>query len=138
MTDLVPKSFWTFPSFRVPSIWDEDEDMSLISNASSGLSISEDEENVYVEAAVPGIDPENVDITFDKGTLWIKGEKKQEEENKKYYRKASRAFSYRVTVPGELDQNHEPEATYKNGVMTVKFAKSPKSQPKKIAVRKTE
>jgi len=135
--ELIPRSFWDFPSIRLPSLWGEDEDWPIVSTP-SGLSVSEDEKNVYVEAAVPGIDPDDVDITFDKGTLWIKGEAKEEEKDKKrkFYRKASRSFSYRVSVPSEVDPNAEPEASYKNGVMTVTFAKSPSSQPKKIKVKK--
>lgn len=130
--DIVPGSFWRFPSVR--SFWDDEEDISL-SNAPSGLSISEDEKNVYISASLPGIDPKDIEITFDKGVVWIKGETKEEEKQKKFYRKATSSFSYRVAVPGELDQNKEPEASSKHGVMTVTFAKSPKTQPKKITVK---
>lgn len=132
--DLIPSNFWTFPSFRFPSLWEEEE-KEIISGIPSGLSVSEDERNIYVEAAVPGIEPKDIEVTFDKGILWIKGEAKEEEKKKKYYRKASRSFSYRVAVPGEIDLNAEPVATCKNGIMTVTFPKSAKAQPKKIAVK---
>jgi HSP20 family protein len=134
--DLIPGRFLSFPSFQLPSIWDDDEWLTTPSST-SGLSVSEDDKNVYVEAAVPGIDPKNVDVTFHDGYLWIKGEQKEEEadKKKKYYRQASKSFSYRVAVPGEIDVNTEPEATYKHGVMTVSFAKSPKAQPKKIQIK---
>lgn len=131
--DLVPQSFFRFPS--ISSVWDDDVDWAMPQSA-SGLSVSEDDKNVYIEAAVPGIDPNDVEVTFDKGALWIKGETKEEQKNgKKYYRKATSSFSYRVSVPGEIDQNTEPEATYKNGIMTVTFAKTPQAQPKKIPVK---
>ncbi|MCR4324443.1 MAG: Hsp20/alpha crystallin family protein [Candidatus Curtissbacteria bacterium] len=128
---LVPRSMWGFPT-----LFEELEDDLLPATATiSGLSISEDNNNVYVEAAVPGIDPKNVDVTFEKGILTIRGEKEEEEKKKKYFRKASSSFSYRVLVPGEVDTNKEPKAEAKNGVMTVTFAKAPKSQPKKIVVK---
>lgn len=130
--DLVPGSFWRVPSFR--SFWDDEEDWTPAASVPGGLSISEDDKHVYVEAALPGVDSKDVEITFDKGVVWIKGETKEEETKKKYYRKATSSFSYRVAVPGELDFNAEPEATMKNGVMTVSFRKSPASQPKKIQV----
>ena len=130
--DLLPNSLWRFPTMRS---WDEDEDWGLSTTSPSSLSISEDEKHVFVEAALPGVDPKDVEITFDKGVVWIKGETKFEEKGKKYYRKAASHFSYRVAVPGEIDANKEPEATSKNGVMTVAFAKSPASQPKKITVK---
>ncbi len=135
--DLVPKSFWSFPSFRFPSFGelDRDDDWLTIPGFSNGLSVSEDEDKVYVSAALPGVDPKEIEVTFDKGYLWVKGEVGEEEGSKKYYRKASSSFSYRVAVPGELDQNVEPQATYKNGVMAVQFSKVPKTPPKKITVK---
>lgn len=131
--DLVPSRLFNFPS-----IWNEDEDLiPLTSSTSSGLSVSEDDKNIYIEASVPGIDPQNIDITVHDGNVWIKGETKEEEKDKsrKYYRQATSSFSYRVTIPGEIDQNKEPAATYKHGVMKISFAKSPKSQPKKIQIK---
>lgn len=130
--DLVPGSFWRFPTVR--SMWDEDTDFP-VTHTPSGLSISEDDKHVYVEAAIPGVAPEDVEITYDKGVLWIKGEAKQEETKKTFYRKAMNQFSYRVMVPGDIDDDVEPEASAKNGIMTVAFAKSPKTQPKKIKVK---
>ncbi|MBI4100408.1 Hsp20/alpha crystallin family protein [Candidatus Microgenomates bacterium] len=124
---------WRFPAISFPSIWEDFEEW-LTPQAASGLSVSEDEKNIYVEAALPGIDPKDIDITFDKGVLTIKGEAKEEEKKKKYYRKAARSFYYRVPIPKEIDPNAEPEANYKNGVMMVTFAKS-MSQPKKITVK---
>lgn len=133
--DLIPSSFLNFPRF--PATLSDDDDW-MATSAPSGVSVSEDDKHVYVQAHLPGVDEKDVDMTFDKGMLWIKGETKQEEEDKKkkFYRKATSSFSYRVAVPGDLDLSVDPEAKYKNGVMTVSFIKSPKSQPKKITVKK--
>jgi HSP20 family molecular chaperone IbpA len=76
MSYLVPKSFWSFPSL-MSSVLDED-DWGFMSNMPSGLSLSEDEKNVFVEAAVPGVDPQNVDITFEKGLVKITGSSKKD------------------------------------------------------------
>jgi len=135
VTDITPSSFWNFPRLRLPSIWEDEDDWTPMSSMPGGISISEDEKNIYVETALPGIKPEEVEVTFDKGVVWIKGESKEEDKTKKYYRKAANSFSYRVTVPGDVDSSIEPDATVKNGVMKVIFAKSPKSQPKKIPVK---
>ncbi len=133
--DLIPNRFLSFPGNSLSSIFDDDEFFnSPVSQ--NGLSISEDEKKVYVEAAIPGVNPDNVEVTFHDGYLWIRGEQKKEEKDKKrkFYRQAATSFSYRVAVPGEIDQNTEPEAHYKHGVMKVQFAKSPKVEPKKIKV----
>lgn len=132
--DLVPSSFFRFPVMRPYSLFDEDDDFSTPS-PTGGLTIAEDEHSVYVQAALPGVDPKDIEITFDKGVVWIKGETKEEETKKKFYRKATSMFSYRVGVPGDIDISKEPQASCKNGIMTITFAKSLKSQPKKITVK---
>ncbi len=131
----MPRAFWNNPS-RLPNIFDEDDWSAFL--PSSGLTISEDDKNVYIEAAVPGLDPEKVEVTYEKGVLWIRGSENTEEQdkNKKFYRKASNSFSYRVAVPGEIDENLEPKATHKNGVMKVAFQKKAKEEPKRIQVQK--
>jgi HSP20 family protein len=106
-----------------------------MSGLSSGLSVSEDDKYVYVEAAVPGVDPEKIEVSYDKGVLWIRGQQEEQDKKRKFYRKASTSFSYRLVVPGNIDESKDPEATYKNGIMKVTFNKVPEPQPKKIAVR---
>lgn len=132
--DLIPRSF--MGTSRWQNIFDDEDWSSFL--PSSGLTVSEDQNNVFVEAAVPGLDPEKVEVTFDKGVLWIRGTQGVEEKDtqRKFYRKASSAFSYRVAVPGDIDENKEPEAVCKNGIMKVTFQKRPEVQPKKINVRK--
>lgn len=132
--DLIPRSFLDLPS-RLPSIFDDEDWRSFM--PSSGLTVSEDDKQVYVEAAVPGIDPDKIEVTYDKGVLWVRGnqEHKEEDKNRKFYRQASSAFSYRVAVPGNVDENAEPEASCKNGMMTIKFNNVPETQPKRISVK---
>lgn len=136
---LVPRSFWSFPTMRFPfSLFDEEEEgwLQEFSDA-SGLTVFEDENNVYVEAAVPGVKPEEIEMTFDKGALWIKAEKKEEEKEKhrKFYRKAVNTFSYRIAVPGNVDESRQPEAICKNGVLKVVFPKAQRSQSKRIPIK---
>ena len=136
---LQPRSFWNFPTITFPSLIDEMEDLFATkiwpsTNLMQGLNVSEDDKNVYIEAAVPGVDPKDVDVTYEKGILTVKAEKKEEERGKTYHRKATRSFFYRVT-PGDVDLKKEPEATCKNGIMAITFAKVPEAKPKKIAVK---
>lgn len=113
-------------------------DDNSFSKESEGLSVYEDEKNIYVEAPVPGIKPENIHVTFEKGVLWIKGEEKQEEEKKeiKYHMKSSSFFSYRLPLPSRIDENATPEATCEDGILKITFAKSKESSPQKIQVKK--
>ena len=137
---LAPKSFWSFPMFRFPfSIFEEGEEEGWMHDLSeaSGLSVSEDENSVYIEAAVPGLKPEEIEVTFERGILWIKGERKDEMDNKskKFYRKSMSTFSYRIAVPGDVDESKQPDATCKHGVIRIVFHKNTQSQPKKIPIK---
>lgn len=134
----VPRSFWSFPPTRFPfSLFDEEESWLQEFSDTSGLSVYEDEQSVTIEAALPGIKPEEVEMTFDKGVLWIKALRKEEEKDKtrKFYRKAEGSFSYRIAVPGNVDESKQPDATCKNGILRVVFPKTQKHQPKKIPVK---
>ena len=135
---LAPRSVWPFHSFRFPFSLSEDNDEEWLQDFSnpSGLSVYEDEKHVYVEAALPGIKPDQVEMTFHKGMLWIKAEKEDEskDKSKKFYRKATNSFSYHVAVPGNIDESHPPEATCKHGILTVSFRKASTEGPKKISI----
>lgn len=125
--------FWSFPNFFDTESLLESVPKSI---EHSGLGISEDKDFIIVEAALPGLSPEEIEVTFEKGVLWIKGEKKEEMEDKKrnYYRKASKSFSYHVDIPGEVDLSQDPVAEYKHGMMTVRFKKSEKHSARQIKV----
>jgi HSP20 family protein len=133
MNKIIPKGLLMSPWFSSnPDTWWSDD---LVTSNNDGLSISEDDKNVYVKAAVPGIEPKEVEVTFDKGVLSIRAESNEKEEKRKMIRESRQSFVYQVTVPGDIDYNVEPEATCKHGMMTVKFAKSAKSKPKKITIK---
>ncbi len=132
MNSLIPRSFF------MPSFWDEEDSIWTMSSQPSGLSVSEDKDHVYVEAQVPGVDPDKIEVTFDKGVLWIKAHQEFQDNNqeKKFYRKSVSSFSYNVKVPETVNLNIEPQAVCKNGVIKLSFDKTPEVQPKKISVRK--
>lgn len=131
MSYLVPRSF-----FSLPSLMDEDWDFGMMTNTPSGLSISEDDKKVYVEAAVPGVSPEHIDVTFEKGVVRIVAEaKKEEKEGRKFFRRLQTSFSYQFTVPTDVDLSVDPETKVNHGVLHMTFEKSAKAQPRKISVK---
>lgn len=133
--DIVPQSFWSFPTRSLLS----DDDFLPSTVTGSDLSVSEDDNHVYIEANMPGLDSDDIEVTYHKGQLWLRGSKKEEEKDKKkkYYRYASSSYSYRLAVPGNIDEKSEPDAEYQNGVMKVTFKKMSEAQPKKISVKKS-
>ena len=118
---------------RWPAIWDEEGMTPSVND--NNLDVYETENEVVVRANVAGVDQKKVDITFEKGVLWIQAEEETEEkEGKKYYRMATRSYSYKVAVPGNIDLKQDPEAVVENGVVRVTFKKAEEAKPKKITV----
>lgn len=104
----------------------------------SGITMYEDEAHVVVEANLPGVDLESVDVTYDRGRLLIRAERESEKEGKdrSYYHKSMNSFAYNIEIPSNIDESKNPLADYKNGLMTIRFEKSEGSKPKKIEVQK--
>ncbi|HEX7017858.1 MAG TPA: Hsp20 family protein [Patescibacteria group bacterium] len=123
---------------RWPSIWEDDDFAGLSSmSGNNNLDVYETEDEVVVKANVAGIPADKVDITFEKGVLWISADKQEETEdkNKKHYSKSSWSYSYKVAVPGMIDFNTEPDAEVDEGVVTVTFKKAEASKPRKLQVK---
>lgn len=121
---------------RWPNVW-EDEDWGVAAVGGDNLDVYETKDDVVVKANVAGVNPDKVDITFEKGVLTIAArEEVEEKEGKKYYKKATRSYSYRVAVPGNIDLGAEPEAKVEHGIVSVTFKKAEEAKPKKIAIKK--
>lgn len=139
-TSLLPWGREFFPRVRsfFPTLWEDMQDeLADLATNKSGLSVSEDKKNVYIEAALPGLKSNEIEVNLERGILQIKGEKKEEEEDKekKYYRKSSNSYFYRVALPSTIDEKQEPKAVYKDGIMKISFTKSQATQGKKITFK---
>jgi len=124
-----------------PSLFEDMDEwfpQSMTFSNEQGLSVSEDQKTILVEAAVPGLKPDNIEISLDQGTIWIKGQQAEEEKDKErsYYRKASRLYSYCTSLPESADLSQEPVATYEDGILKVVFSKKESSKPKRIEIKK--
>jgi len=91
-----------------------------------------DKEHSYeVTAELPGMDPSNITVKFSTGTLTIKGEKKEEKEEKgKDYVLSERrwgSFQRSFRVPTSIDEE-KIEAIFSNGVLTIVLPKSAEAQ----------
>ena len=103
-----------------------------------GLDVYETEDEVVVEAHLPGIPKDKIEITAEGGIVRIKGEveeKEEEEKKKKYYRKeAKRSFYYSTSVPSR-GQWDKAEAEMENGIVRVRIPKAEEEKPKKIEIK---
>ena len=102
------------------------------------LDVSETKNEFVVNAEVPGMDPKDIDISLANGTLTIKGEKKQEREEKEEdYHLVERhygSFMRSVMLPSEVKQD-KINASYKNGVLKVVLPKSEEAKKKEVKIK---
>lgn len=112
--------------FPMDSYWQnfpfhfDDESVSMASH-SSGISVYEEGGKVVVEAALPGVAVEDIEVSHTHGFLLVEGEKKEDETKRNYFRQAIRSFAYRIPLPPNADVSGEPEAVFKDGVMKIVF-----------------
>jgi HSP20 family protein len=118
-------------------MWDEDIMPSIRDFTSGGIELYETEKEVVARMNVAGVPEDKIDLTFDKGVLYVNAQVQVEEKDEKrnYYSRAASDFRYRVAIPGEIDLNQDPMAEVDNGMLTVRFAKSEKAQPRKVQIQ---
>lgn len=102
------------------------------------VDVAETPEKMTVKAEIPGIDPQNIDISLVGDLLTIKGEKKSErEETKENYHLVERShgsFSRAVRLPAAVDPD-QIEAKYDKGVLTITCPKKEPAKPKAIEIK---
>ncbi|MBN2317399.1 MAG: Hsp20/alpha crystallin family protein [Sedimentisphaerales bacterium] len=100
------------------------------------VNVRENDGQVIAEAELPGMSEADINVTVNRNTLRISGEKKQKEETKEenYYCMESSygSFDRLVDLPAEVDEE-KAEAEFNQGLLTVKI---PKSQEAKTKSRK--
>ena len=104
------------------------------------LDIAENENEFLVKASLPGVKPEDVQITAQGDTLTIRGEVKEEQEKKDehYHLRERRVGQFQRTVtlstPISADK---AQANFENGVLTLVLPKAEEAKPKQIKIAAT-
>jgi HSP20 family protein len=102
------------------------------------LDLSETKNEFVVKAELPGIDPKDIDISLTNDILTIKGEKKQEkeekEENYHLIERTYGSFTRAIRIPGQV-QSDKINATFKNGVLKVVLPKTEETKKKEIKIK---
>lgn len=99
--------------------------------------ISETEDSYLVEIDVPGVNREDVDVEVVGNELTISGLIKQK-ENQGFFRKRTRRvgeFEFRAMLPRNVDPDGI-DASLKDGVLSVRIAKTDQAKPKRIEIKK--
>jgi len=104
------------------------------------LDVTSTKDVLLVEAALPGIKPEDVDITAENGTLTIRGtyrEERREGEGENLLSEIRRGSVYRtVTLPSGLEAD-KATATFEHGVLKLRIPKAEAIKPRQIRISPT-
>jgi HSP20 family protein len=105
------------------------------------IDISETEKEYVVTGEIPGVDAKDLDVTLTDGILTIKGEKKQEnEEKEENYHRIERhygSFERSFRIPEKV-KTDKLDATYKDGVFKLSLPKAEVAEAKKIEVKENK
>ena len=121
------------------NLTDTDDASNVVTSSwTPAVDVKEEDERFKICADVPGVDPEDIDVTMENGVLTIKGERKFEtrENGDNGYRRVERAygtFYRRFSLPDSADAENI-SAKGKNGVLEVVIPKKAAIQPKRITV----
>ena len=101
------------------------------------INLTEDNDNYYLRAELPGVNNEEIEIEATGTTLSLSGERKipAENEDSKYHRREREAgkFSRMVSLATEIDSDMI-EANLTNGILKVLLPKAEKAKPRKITL----
>lgn len=99
------------------------------------ISVWHDDDHVYVEADLPGLSDQDVEVTVHKDVLYIRGERKAEEgRNYLYNGRASGRFERSISLPEQVN-SEAVQAELSQGVLRVTLPKSPETRPRKITLK---
>ncbi len=150
---MIIKRMLNLPEFNYTNYLNEfnqiSRQMNLISNSffqreakRSGhafplVNLTEDKDNYYLKAELPGVKSENIEIQTTDTSISLAGERKISTENNgtKYHRREreSGKFSRILSLSNEID-SEKVEANLKNGVLKVILPKAEKAKPRQITI----
>jgi len=102
------------------------------------LDVHESEDSYTIQASLPGVKPEDVQIHITGDTITIRGESQESREERRGEQVIMRerrmgSFARTITLPLPVDSEHA-EAKFENGVLTLRLPKAPQAKPRRITV----
>ena len=101
------------------------------------VDVQEEKDRFVVKADLPGVKPEDIEVTAEKGVLTLRGERKSDKsETVQGYERIERvsgSFTRRFTLPENV-QADAIKARFSHGVLEVAIPKQPELAPKRVVV----
>ncbi|GAA3135715.1 Hsp20/alpha crystallin family protein [Planomonospora alba] len=97
-------------------------------------------DDVLLKFDLPGVDPDSIEVTVDRGVLTVSARREEEygEDDRLFVRERPMgAFTRRVYLPDHLD-SEQVDAAYSNGVLAVRVPVVEKARPRKVEIQKVD
>jgi HSP20 family protein len=126
-------SSWTFPFSRISFL------PGRASRAYPLVNVSEDHDNIYVDALAPGLEPSTLNVSVSGDQLAISGDKKALPKSVKpelvhRSERSAGQFSRTLSLPYDVE-GEKVKANYENGVLKIVLPKAEAEKPKQIQVQ---
>ena len=139
--DLIPRTSSFVPGRTIMDRFFREWDLPVLFEEGKpwvpAFDISENDKEYVVTAEVPGMDAKDLDVSLSDGILTVKGEKKQEKEDKgENYHRVERSygsFHRSFRIPGKV-KAEKVDASYKDGGLKLTLPKAETSEAKRIEV----
>jgi len=133
MSSIIPWSPLQEMREAIDRLMDETSFLAPVRTIFPALNVHQTDEEVVVEAHVPGYKEDELEVEIGDGVLTVSGktEEKKEEKGKQYLHRewTSESFTRSITLPENIDEN-KVEATLKDGVLTITIQKRKTEKPK--------
>ena len=137
-----PTDLWSRMQQQLNELWRSSPEFEASNVATSSwmplVDIKEEPERFLIKADIPGVKPEEIEVTMENGALTIRGERRAEKEEKKegYHRieRSRGSFYRRFAMPDSADADHI-KAQGKDGVLEIEIPKRAILKPRKIDVK---
>ena len=131
LSNALDEAFNSWPSAQ-------DEGGAITSSWYPACDVLEDKESVKIVVELPGLTPEDVKLSLENNVLSIRGEKKQQAEERTErvhrYERSYGSFERSFALPTSVDSD-EVSASFQNGILTVTVPKAERARPREIPVR---
>ena len=102
------------------------------------LDVEEDDDNIVVRASLPGVSPEDIQVTTEDGVLTIEGGTSSDNEANEgsYLVRERRRGSFRrsIRLPDTVDADNA-DSSYEHGVLAISFPKQEAKKPRRLEVK---
>jgi len=132
---------WSVPINRLEGLFDGLFDDGVFSfgfradESAVPISLWHDDDHIYVEADLPGMTDQDIEVTVHNGVLSIRGERKPEQGRRYVYNgRTWGRFDRAIALPDKVDAG-AVQAELSQGVLRVTLPKSPETKPRKITLK---